>query len=404
MRLKYRNRQYLVWIVFPLLLFLLLGCSQESESSPRETPAPPQEQGEWVPVQRKTLRHFIPAVGTLQARQITQIGSQVSGRVQEVLVDVGDIVHKGQVLVRLDPTFFQIEVAQRKADVAAARAHLDAIKQSVKTAQADVKRAQVALEDAALQLARMKELWERPAGEKPYVQKQQYDQAVFKHQQAMANLEAAQARLQEVQARWQEASFRLQQAQSALRYAEERLRETEIRAPYDAVVSKRLVDPGEPVVSGAMVTHLLEVQDIRVLELEFSLPQEFLAQVQPGTPVMFRIEGIEEGRGKIDTVFPALDETTRSFRCRVLIDNADRRLRPGLLVQVQVVQEATDVLAVPRQALSQTASGWQVVVDEDGTPTPRRVEVGLLTQEEAEIREGLQEGERVWIAGSRGEG
>ena len=81
----------------------------------------------------------------------------------------------------------------------------------------------------------------------------------------------------------------------------------------------------------------------------------------------------------------------------MLIDNKEMRFRPGLLARVRLVNERKDVLVVPRQSLLQSASGWQIQVREGGQAVPRMVQVGLLTEDEAEVRSGLKEGDEVLV-------
>src|SRR5690606_20172173 len=94
-------------------------------------------------------------------------------------VDVGDRVAAGQPLAELDRTFFEIEVAQRKAEVDSAKARQESAGQAIKTAQAELEHARAAVGEANLQLGRMKALWEKPDGEAPSIPKSRYDQAVF---------------------------------------------------------------------------------------------------------------------------------------------------------------------------------------------------------------------------------
>lgn len=343
-----------------ILAALLLGaCGKEPAARPPApgATAPHLPPGEWAAVRRGDLRKTAAAVGSFRARRTTQIGPQVAGRVLEVLVDAGAKVTEGQELVKLDPVLFEIEAAQRKADLESAR---------------------VAVAEAELNYGRMKNLWEKPEGQEPSVPKKLFDDASSK-------LESARARRD--------------QAAAALRGAEEKLKQTVIHAPYDGVVTRRLVDPGEPV-SATPVTHLLEVQDVATLELEFSLPQEMLARVGAGTAVEFDAEGVPGVRGAapVDVVYPAIDESTRSFRCRVIVDNAAGRFRPGMLARVDVVEQTVhDVLVVPKAALEETASGWRVVVEVEGRPVARVVVVGVVSDDGAEIKEGLSEGDRVFV-------
>jgi RND family efflux transporter MFP subunit len=334
------------------------GETQEKAAPATQATAP---RGEWVSVRRGTIRSAVPAVGVLRARQTTKLGPQVSGRVEKVIVDVGDVAKKGQELVRLDPVFFEIERSQRAADLEAAKA---------------------ALWEAETQYTRMKNLWEKPEGKEPSIPKKLFDDA---------------------KARFDGARARLTQAQEALRYAEERLRETVIRAPYDAVVTQRLVDAGEPVTS-TPVTHLLEVQEVGTLDLEFSLPQELLSRVRIGTPVTFEAEGVEgaKGEGEVAVVFPAVDEASRSFRLRVVVPNPSGLYRPGMLLRVRAVdREVKDALVLPRKAVTETASGWQALAANSETPVARAIRLGVVTEAEVEVKEGLREGEKVLVPGGK---
>jgi len=338
------------------------GSTVKDAAASTVTPTPvsptPAPTGKWIKVTRGDMQEYVPAVGSFRARQTTQIGPQVSGRVQEMLVDVGDIVKKDQELVRLDPVFFNIEVAQ-------AQARLDSAK--------------AAIIDAELNYTRMKNLWEKPAGQgQASISRKLFDDAKLKFDAATAELKLA---------------------ESGLNYSRERLKETVIRAPYNAVVSKRLVDIGEPVTS-APTTYLLTIQEVDTLDLEFSLPQAMLSNIEIGTPLKFEVEGIRDGRGSgtIATIFPAIDEATRSFRCRAHIVNPNLKFRPGLLAQVQVLKrQARNTLVLPRQAVTQTATGWEVNVCNNGQPTPKNINVGLISDDRVEILNGLQPNDQVFI-------
>jgi len=410
-----RTNIAVVGLMFSLAVF---GCKKEpspaeartdmesdrtAKASSTTTAQHSEPPGDWVVVQRRALQQFTPAVGSFRARQTTSLGPQVAGRVLDVLVDVGDIVQTGQELVRLDPELFQIEVGQRSADLETSHAKARGAEETLKTLHADVQVAKAALAEAELEYNRMKSLWEKPSGETPSIPKQRYDAAFFAFEQAKARHRAAESRVSEQEAKVKEMAAGVKQAEEALRHTQERLDETIIRAPYDAIVTKRLVDPGEPV-TATPITHLLEVQDIAALYLEFSLPQELLTAVRAATPVAFDTEGVddEDGVGEIAIVFPAIDEATRSFRCRAIVQNTARKYRPGMLCRVQAVsREVLDALAIPRAALKPTATGWKATVSNDGHPVDRPVEVGLLTDEWAEIKDGLREGDKVLLTRTR---
>ncbi len=319
--------------------------------------APQSEPGSqadgWYPVERGDVALFIPTMGNLRARQTSRLASQVSGRIQAVMVDVGDRVTSGQPLVRLDPAFYNIEVRQREAELEVAR---------------------VALTDAELLLDRLSGLWNE--GVDSVISRQSLDEARAKRDIAVA---------------------RVRQAQEALTFSGERLAETVLKAPYAGLITGRFVDPGELVATNP-VTPLLEIQEIQVMELIFTLPQESMGLVKRDTPVQFRVSGMADhiGRARVDTVYPGIDEATRSLTSRAWIENADFTYMPGMLAEVEVLaRRVEDALTVPRRSLSKADGGWAVMVERDGHPTLRDVQVGLISMDRAEITQGLMEGDRV---------
>ena len=228
-----------------------------------------------------------PVNGTLYPIQLTKISSQVAGRILEIHADVGSIVAKDQILMKLDPVFFDMEY--QKAENAFQMASL-------------------LYEDAGKEYQRMKNLWEKTGDEKPSVSKKQYEDAMthFKQKQIL-----------------------LSQAALDLEYLKTRLSEASIKAPYSGVITKRYVDIGETI-STTPIVHLLEIMDASKIIFEFSLPQDISYQVKEGMAVITEIEGLKQAFvGKIDTVFPSVDSTNRCFKCKVILDNEKGLLRPG---------------------------------------------------------------------------
>lgn len=319
-----------------------------------EPAAPGKDSGDTVAVQRGDVRQVIPAVGTLAPRKAAQLGSQVAGRVEEVFVEIGDAVKAGDPLVKLDAKFYQIDRDQRQAELDAAK---------VRAAQSNST------------LTRHQEI---SAKNPQAISAQAVDEA--RSASALAQAELA-------------------QSQQALLGAEERVHESVIRAPFDGVITERLVDPGDPVTT-TFVTQVMKIEQLDELELLFTLPQEVLAQVHEGTPVQFAVSGVDElnGSGKVDLIYPALDEATRTFRCRVIVANPKLRFRPGMLMKVMaVVGEAKGVLSVPKGAVFQRGDAEAVRVATNDGYEERMVKVGMRGVTVLEITEGLSEGDKVLL-------
>ncbi len=237
----------------------------------------------------------LTAIGTLAPAHKSTLGSIVSGRVDEVLVDVGDSVKKGQTLLKFDQKLFVIALEE---SVAAARS------------------ASLELEDATRNFERMKKLFEKPEGQLPAISLKRFEDA---------------------QTRCEQAKVSKDRAEQNVKKSQTNLDETVIKAPYDGVITKRFVHPGEPV-NATPVTKILEILSIDVLYVEFSLPQVHRSKIQIGDPVEIAIEGVlhEKIRAVVDVIYPDIDEKTRSIRCRTIVHNTGRQLQPGALVRVVI--------------------------------------------------------------------
>lgn len=237
----------------------------------------------------------ITTIGTLYPSSKSCIGSQVTGRVDKVLIEVGATVKKGQPIVQIDSRPFEITVAQRKAALESAK---------------------IELVHAETDFLRMQKLWEKPEGETPSIPLKRFEDAKSKYAQALVVVK---------------------QAEENLKEAKLDLDESTIKAPFDGIVTKKLVDIGESLPS-IPVTHVAEIQCLNPLYLEFSIPQNYQNHISEGSPITFEIDGmqLQNNTTKIHLIYPSLDESTRSLRCRAIIDNSEQKMRPGSIVKVTV--------------------------------------------------------------------
>jgi RND family efflux transporter MFP subunit len=237
------------------------------------------------PVQQKSYS----IVGTLTPVHETKIGTQVSGRVKNILAQMGDRILKGETIVELDPVFLEIELKRQCAlfDLAAA-----------------------CYEEANAEWQRLKPLWEK---EPPSISKKSYEDAFVRCKQRKAQLD---------------------QAQADIENTSQRLRETKIVAPYDGIIVKRNVDFGDSVTTMPAVT-VAEIIDDSQLLFEFSLPQDLLEKVDSSTAeVILEIPGLPETyKGAIARLSPQLEKDTRTFLCQVLIDNLEGKIHSGAFVK-----------------------------------------------------------------------
>ncbi len=230
----------------------------------------------------------LPICGTLKPRASCKVGAQVSGRVQEVLCKEGQFVQEGQILVKLDATFFTLDVTRQEALF---------------------HNAEASVEEAELEAQRMDNLWKKPD---PSVSKKSYEEAQFRLRQK---------------------KNALTQSTAELRAAEARLKEASVEAPFSGMITRCYIDKGDGVTTVPPVA-LVELIDISKLTFEFSIPQEKLGAVQLGAAVAFQMEG--DGKtytAQVTQAIPAIDENTRSFRCQAEIENTTHDLKAGAFVR-----------------------------------------------------------------------
>ena len=242
-------------------------------------------------------RDTITTIGTTYPKHASTLCCVVSGKVKEVLVDVGDRVHAGQPLLKLDPLFFKIDLEKHKAALKSVKAKL---------------------EDSELNYERMKKLWNRTDGKPPSISHKRLEDAALQYNQDLAQEQIE---------------------REALNKAEAMLEESCLKAPYDGVITKRSIHPGEAVLAEQPLG--LEIEHLDTLYLEFTIAQTYKNALHIGQQFAFEVEGITKNRlaGTIDMIYPNVDEKTRAITCRATIVNKDHLILAGALVRVYLPLE-----------------------------------------------------------------
>jgi membrane fusion protein (multidrug efflux system) len=294
-----------------------------------------------VRVAEATPRRFettLESLGTAQANESVTLTASVTAHVAEIAFQDGDQVEAGQVLVRLASAE---EFAEQRE-------------------------AQVTLTEQRRELNRIRGL-----AADGIVPQQQVDQQ-------RSRVEEAEARLAGVEAR---------------------ISDRVIQAPFTGVLGLRrvstasLVSPGTPVA---------ELDDISVIKVDFTVSERFLGAIRPGMPIEARGVAFADRvyAGRVSAVATRLDVATRTITVRAEIDNADRELRPGMLLTTRIALDPAERLSIPEGALVTTADQHFVFVN-DGDDKARRqpIRIGRREPGRVEVLEGLSAGERVVTEG-----
>src|SRR6266513_2293681 len=352
-------RKHSHWIVFLVVCFLLgllvfkavlhMIGTDTKQAHRMHAPSPV----ETVPVRKQTLEEVIGGSGTVEQFNADLMTTQINARTLEVPVKIGDIVKKGDLLVRLDDRVI--------------RATLESNRQLV--AANDVK-----IRDLTSQLTRYTALLKKNMGTQLDVEKSE-----------MALAEAREA---------------LAKATLLLRQAEIELEHVEIRSTIDGIVLERLVNPDEFTRPDQAV---MKLGIINTVLMAAKVTEEKIHSMQLGlsAEITFPAFPAETFQGKVYKIDPNTDPVTRTFTSYVEINNPDFRLKPGLSGFAHIHHNVKDVLCVPSVAII-NPSGDQAsvfVVDSRGHANLRKVGLGLVANALTEVTSGLIEGETVVAVG-----
>jgi membrane fusion protein (multidrug efflux system) len=174
---------------------------------------------------------------------------------------------------------------------------------------------------------------------------------------------------------------------------------TDVVAPFDGVVAQRMVKEGNLI---NVNQTMFRVVDAARLEAVLNVPERELATLRAGLPVRLSVDALPgvAVEGTIDRISPVVDAATGTFRATATFTDAEGRLKPGMFGRIAVVYEQRgDTLTVPRLALLEDGDGATVFVVRGGAVEKRSIVLGYVNGEFAEVRSGLEEGERVVTAG-----
>lgn len=332
-------------------------------------------------IERGNVRNTVSATGALQAVTTVQVGSQVSGNIKALYVDFNSTVRKGQVVAQLDPSIFQAQVAQQRANVEQSRANLadaqarlvsaevaiESQRANVGGAAANLEALKAAREDAKSNLQRQEGLASSGiinqrdldiARTTAQSAEARYNQAVAQLAQAKATeQQAAKAGLAQAQAAVKQAQAQLQQTEASLRLAEVNLSHTTITSPIDGVVVSRNVDVGQTVAASMSAPTLFTIaNDLTLMQVIANIDQADIGVINSNNKINFTVDAYpgQTFTGTINQIRLNPVNTQNVVTYNVVIDvaNPEQKLKPGMTANLTItIAERQNVLKVPNAAL-----------------------------------------------------
>jgi HlyD family secretion protein len=414
-----------------LIGLLFVACPWAGKDSPdSDTATRDAQRGEFpamgvelTTVERGAVSATLELTGNLLPRRRTIVVAEEDGVIQSIPrsprkieveiegrkysenlgLDLGQPVAQGDILIQLDPTEYELELASAKSKLHKTQKDLENLLAWKRPEE--IRRLKAARQDAVARAERAEADFKRVEsliGQRA-TSEQEHLRIQSELRSARAAVEGADADLAEGEAGPTETEIAVlralvSQAEVDVQIKEDRLQKTVIRAPYDAVIVDRFVDVGERVTSQPRV-ELMELMDLSLVIAQVAVPERYLGRIEIGQFVKVEAAGtVESVPGVIVLVNEKIDHATRTFRVRVAVENHKRAFKAGQFAKVAFgVDSATQALIVPTPAVVYFGGQPQVFVYDSGSQrvAQRPVRIGLAGNGVTEVIDGLAEGERI---------
>lgn len=320
-----------------------------------------------VSAQEGVLEDEVLLIGSLRPLAEVQVMSKIGGRVEQVLVDVGDAVRQGQLIAQVEDREIQQQMLQAEASLGVARAI--------------IRQREAELANLERQVSRYRDLFEQNL-----VSRQDLEDLVTRQQSALAQLELGKAQLRQGDANL--AQYRIN------------LENTRSHSPLDGFVGRRFIHPGALVTANTPIVTLV---DLRTMRMIVNTVERDIVRVQRGTEVDLSVDAFPGRKftGRIVRVSPVLDAATRTGEVEIQVSNPGLDLRVEMFARVNLkLGGRRKGILVPREAVVYRGEQSGVFILNGDKAAFRPVQAGITQQNAVEIVSGLKLGERVVSMGA----
>ncbi|MFN4198584.1 MAG: efflux RND transporter periplasmic adaptor subunit [Flavobacterium sp.] len=279
----------------------------------------------------------INLTGTIEANEMIDLRSEVSGVVQQINFQEGSQVQKGQLLIKINDIDLRAQLSQAQT-----RANLSAENE---------RRARLLLQKEA-------------------ISQEELDIAAAEHQSNLAQIDLVKAQIAK----------------------------TAIVAPFSGKIGLRYISPGAFVTSTTPIAKLVNNQNVKIT---FAIPEKYASAMKPNAEIQFQISGSKElFNAKIYAVEPEVDAATRTLTVRALAANKEEKLFPGTFANVIVpLQDIDEALLIPNEAIIPIQNGKKVFITENGKAKEVIIETSTRTDKEILVLSGLKKGDTLITSG-----
>ena len=392
---KRRNRMIWIGVAVVLVLGTVVGVIAATRGGTKIDPS------KLAKVEKGDLAKSVVATGKVEPITKVEIKSKASGIVKKLYVDAGDRVKKGQVLAELDREEISAQVAQ-------ARASMEASQASLTGSQADFERAKVDAEGP--DVPTLKRAYERSQGmaKEGVVSASALDDAQRNYVMALNKQNVAKAQLQVLSAKIGQAKAQVARDNANLQQLEEQLSYTTVVSPIDGIILSRDVEVGDAVSSilvlGSSSTLIMTEGDTSEVYVKGKVDESDIGKVYLGQPARIKVESFKDKtfNGKVTKISPmgVEKDNVTTFEVRVSINNPGGELKAAMTANAEIIlEEHKNVLQIPEGAIlyDKDKKASIEVPDPKGKEGKRKepVTIGISNGAKTEVLAGLKEGDEV---------
>ncbi len=361
-----------------------------------------------VRVTRRDLRKTVVSSGTVkpQVGAKVKVGSRVSGKVEKLFVQVGDIVKKGQVVAIIEHDDLDARLRQAEARVVAAKTRLNNI---LVTVPKEISKEEARIREikAELALAKLEYNRRRSLLSKQFVAREDVDRALKQVKVLKAQLASARQQLLYLKSKFEEdqklAKAQIKEAEAALEIAKINRSYATIRAPMSGVVASVSTQEGETVAASLNAPTFITLIDLKRLQVNDYVDETDIGSVRVGQDAIFTVDTFPDRifHGKVNAIHPmaTIQESVVYYDAVIeILDDYEELLRPEMTTNVTIIVDVIkDALAIPSEAIVRIGQREMVAVRTGEGIEKREVVTGVIDGDYVEIKKGLKEGEVVVI-------
>ncbi len=361
-----------------------------------------------VRVTRRDLRKTVVSSGTVkpQVGAKVKVGSRVSGKVEKLFVQVGDVVKKGQVVAIIEHDDLDARLRQAEARVVAAKTRLNNI---LVTVPKEISKEEARIREikAELALAKLEYNRRRSLLSKQFVAREDVDRALKQVKVLKAQLASARQQLLYLKSKFEEdqklAKAQIKEAVAALEIAKINRSYATIRAPMSGIVASVSTQEGETVAASLNAPTFITLIDLKRLQVNDYVDETDIGSVRVGQEAIFTVDTFPDRifHGKVNAIHPmaTIQESVVYYDAVIeILDDYEELLRPEMTTNVTIIVDVIkDALAIPSEAIVRIGQREMVAVRTGEGIEKREVVTGVIDGDYVEIKKGLKEGEVVVI-------